>query len=175
MPRAILTGGPGAGKTTLLQALAAKGLKTAPESAREVIAERRKQELSPRPPPLEFAVEILRRDSEKYRAAEGMNGWTIYDRGAIEAIGSLHAIASFQSQELRTLLDEHRVERVFILPPWPEIYTTDEERDQTADEAGRVHGLVAAWYRAVGYHPIEVTRAPVAQRLALVLHALGAA
>ena len=175
MPRAILTGGPGSGKTTLLRALAAQGLNTVPESAREVIAERKRQALSPRPPPAEFAEEILRRDAEKYQDAEGVKGWTIYDRGAIEAIGGLHAIAPFQSEELRLLLDKYRVERVFILPPWPEIYTTDEERDQTADEAGRVYELIVSWYCAIGYPPVEIACAPVPQRVAQVLHALSAA
>ena len=175
MPRAILTGGPGAGKTTLLLALGQTGISVYEESAREVIRERREQGLGPRPSPLEFSAEIARRDFEKYKLAEGRKDWSVYDRGAVEAIGGVHSIAPMESQALRELLGEYKVEKVFLLPPWPEIYATDEERDQTAEEAGRVYHLVRSWYVSVGYSPIEVPRATVSQRTQVVLHALGAA
>jgi predicted ATPase len=173
MPRAVLTGGPGAGKTTLLHALAKEGLKVVDESARAVIQERRKQGLSPRPPPLDFASEILRRDAESYELAQSAPGWTVYDRGAIEAIAGVHALDPVSPAELRQLLRRYQVDRVFILPPWPSIYTTDEERDQTVEEAALVYERVRSWYQSVGYSLVELPHCSVAQRVSLVLHALS--
>jgi predicted ATPase len=174
MPRAVLTGGPGAGKTSLLVALEQRGVRTYSESAREVIIERKNQGLPPRPSPLEFAFEILRRDSAKYRAAR-TEEWAVYDRGALEALGAVHALAPFPEHALLSQLSLFKVEKVFILPPWPEIYTTDTERDQSAEEASHVHELVARWYHQIGYSLIEVPRAGVHERVAFVLHALSAA
>ena len=175
MPRAILTGGPGAGKSTLLRALADEGLRVVNESARAVIRERRAQGLSPRPEPLEFANEILRKDMENYRLAQGSEGWAVYDRGAVEAIAGVHAVKPMSPHALHELLRECQVERVFILSPWPAIYMADEERDQTAEEAGLVYERVLSWYQSAGYNPIELPQCSVPERVSLVLHALSAA
>ena len=37
--------------------------------------------------------------------------------------------------------------RVFIAPPWPEIYTQDSERTQTPEEAERTHQAVRSLCR----------------------------
>src|SRR5688572_16313828 len=71
----LITGGPGVGKTTLLADLGARGHATVVESARAIIAERRARGQSPRPDPIAFAQEILRRDTEKYHAQQGESGW----------------------------------------------------------------------------------------------------
>ena len=63
----ILTGGPGAGKTSVLDCLHKRGYLVMPESARQVIIERRAQGLPPRPDPEAFAREILSRDVEQYQ------------------------------------------------------------------------------------------------------------
>jgi predicted ATPase len=68
MHRIIITGGPGAGKTTLLGELARMGYRTVPESARAIIAERIAKGQTPRPEPLAFAQEILRRDTHNLRS-----------------------------------------------------------------------------------------------------------
>jgi predicted ATPase len=64
---------------------------------------------------------------------------------------------------------------VFVLPPWPEIYRTDAERDQSFAHAERVHGEVVRWYRRCGYAINEVPRAPVEARAEHVLLCLTAA
>ena len=122
-----------------------------------------------------FANDILRRDSEKHGAAGHAQDWVVYDRGAVEAIAGVHALAPFTPTELRTRLQAFKVDRVFILAPWPEIYTTDDERDQSAADAERIHRSVDAWYRQAGYDPLPVPRASPADRAAWVLRALGIA
>jgi predicted ATPase len=84
--RVVITGGPGAGKTALLSELGRRGFRTVGESARAIIVERRAAGLSPRPRPLTFAEEILRRDIEKYEHARNHHGWVFFDRGVVEAL-----------------------------------------------------------------------------------------
>jgi len=100
MRRGVITGGPGAGKTTLLNELAAMGYPVVAESARAIIAERLASGKSPRPKPLIFAREILRRDIEKYTAQRSTPTWVIFDRGAIEAIGMLNEVSPLAPSEL---------------------------------------------------------------------------
>lgn len=170
MPHVVITGGPGAGKTTLLAQLAAMGCATVGESARAIIAERLAQGKSPRPEPLAFAREILRRDIEKYTQRPPCNEWIFFDRSAVEAVAMLHEASPMPTTELHRLLDAYRFHhRVFVLPPWEAIYVNDSERDQSFSHACRVHGQLVRWYGSCGYAAHEVPRLPPVERAQHVL------
>ena len=165
MPRYILTGGPGAGKTTLLGALASLGYATVEESARAIIAERLDAGMSPRPQATHFAREILRRDIEKYEKTRGVPDSVIFDRGVVEAFGSVQENESWPRLELERMLAAYPFDRpVFILPPWPEIYTVDTERDQSFQDAVNVYEKVVKWYSHCAYPLHEVPCLPVEER-----------
>ena len=174
MPCVIVTGGPGAGKTTLLAELAAMGYRTVEESARAIIAERLARGESPRPDPLAFAREIVRRDIEKYRQQRENSNWVFFDRGVVEAIAMVHEVTPLPGDELDAMLSEYAFHPlVFILPPWEGIYSTDSERDQSFADAVHVHAKVVEWYRSCGYELSEVPRLPVPQRAEHVLRMLA--
>ncbi len=175
MPHVIVTGGPGAGKTTLLAELAAMGYATVEESARAIIAERRARGASPRPDPVAFAQEILRRDIRKYRDHPRTADWVFFDRALIEALGMLHDVSPMPAGELESMLASYPFHAtVFVLPPWEAIYVTDEERDQSFADAVAVHARIVRWYRSLGYVPDEVPCLPIRQRARHVLRALAA-
>jgi predicted ATPase len=170
----IVTGGPGAGKTALLNELSAMGYATVAESARAIIAERLAVGLSPRPEPLDFAQEILRRDVEKYTRLPQTADWVFFDRGVVEALGMLDEAAPLSQQQLQAMLAAHPFHAtVLILPPWREIYTQDAERDQTFADAVRVHASLVRWYERCGHALHEVPRLPVAERARYVLRVLS--
>lgn len=172
--RVIITGAPGAGKTTLLAELAARGFSTVEESARAIIAERLASGASPRPEPLAFAREILRRDIEQYRRQQHTSNWIFFDRGVVEAAGMVHEARPLPAEELNAILAAHPFyATVFILPPWEAIYTNDAERDQSFAEAVEVHGKLERWYRRCGYTLCEVPRLPVPQRADYILRILA--
>jgi predicted ATPase len=174
MPHVIVTGGPGAGKTTLLAELAAMGYVTVDESARAIIAERVARSLSPRPDPLTFAHEILRRDIEKYNRQPPASAWVFFDRGLIDALGMMQETAALSVTDLDTMLSSFPFHpTVFVLPPWEAIYTTDAQRDQSFADAVAAHARVVRWYRSCGYRLTEVPCLPVADRAAYVLRVLA--
>lgn len=174
MPNVVITGAPGAGKTTLLSELAKLGYRTVPESARAIIAERRALGLSPRPGPAEFAAEILRRDAAQYREAPATDEWVFFDRSAVEALAMVHEATPLPKPELQARLAEFAFHpTVFILPPWPAIYTNDAERDHSYGHAERVHADLIAWYEACGYRLQEVPRGTPIGRARHVLQSLG--
>jgi predicted ATPase len=173
MSHVVVTGGPGAGKTTLLAELAVRGYETVDESARAIIAGRLARGESPRPDPVAFAREILRRDIEKYLDRPRTSEWVFFDRGLIEAVGMLHAASPLLASELESMLAAYPFHpTVFVLPPWEAIYATDAERDQSFAEAVHVHARVVQWYRSCGYVLDEVPRLPVARRAEHVLRVL---
>jgi predicted ATPase len=176
-PRArcvVITGGPGAGKTTLLAELETMGYAVAEESARAIIRERLRLGLSPRPEQAAFAREILRRDIEKCARYAHSSDWVFFDRGAVEALAMLDEASALEPGERQSTLEAFAFHRsVFVLPPWKSIYVTDAERDQSFEEAVRVHAEVVACYRRCGYVLHEVPYLPARERAAHVLNVLA--
>ena len=172
--RVVISGAPGVGKTALLNELAGMGCATVAESARAVIRERLARGEPPRPAPADFAREILRRDVEKYRAAEPAAGWVFFDRGVVEALAMLHEAAPLPLEEHQSLIAACRYHPVvFVPPPWREIYVNDAERDQSFEHALAVHAALLRCYRDAGYEICDVPRATPAERAAYVLRVLG--
>jgi predicted ATPase len=63
--------------------------------------------------------------------------------------------------------------KVFVFPPWREIYATDAERRQDSREAERTFDLIAGRLPTLGYEPVVVPRGTIEDRAAFVLaHAL---
>ncbi len=63
--------------------------------------------------------------------------------------------------------------RVFIAPPWPEIFAQDQERKQTLDEAERTYEAMVATYTEYGYHVVEVRRRSVEHRVCFGIETMG--
>ena len=174
MLRVVLTGGPGSGKTAVLADLGTRGHCTVPDSARPVIAERLRNGQGPRPPALEFATEVLRRDTDAYVGPESPTGIVFYDRGVVDALGMLRQATSSPSGLIEEYLMRYTYcRKVFVFPPWREIYRNDAERDQSFAEAEALHPEIMGWYRACGYEPVDVPYGSVEQRSAYVLRMLG--
>jgi len=150
------------------------GYGTVDESARAVIAERLARGESPRPGPLAFAQEILRRDAEKYAQHQQGSRWVFFDRCVLEALAMAQDASPLPSGELDVLLRTYTFHRVvFVLPPWKAIYVTDAERDHSFEHVARVHAQLVTWYASCGYTLHEVPRLPAVERARYVLHAIG--
>ncbi len=168
----LLTGAPGAGKTTLAEALAARGLTVVAESARAVIRSRLARGLPPRPPPEQFARQVLQLDIGNYAAKARETGVVVFDRGVLDSVGMLHAAAPLPPEELDQIVATHRYDLVFLFPAWEAIYCNDGERDQSFAQAQGVEAEMRRWVRRCGAEPIEVPRLPVEGRCAFVLQRL---
>jgi predicted ATPase len=171
--RVIFTGGPGAGKTALLTALAGRGYACVHDSARAIIQDRLRRGLTARPDPAEFAAAILRMDVDRYRQAPTEAGLVFFDRAIPDALCMLTDLGLLSMAEaVQSVLKFPYFRQVFVAPPWEEIYTTDNERDQRFAESVRVHRRASDWYRALGFELIELPRVLVQQRCEFVLQQL---
>jgi len=174
MPLVAIAGSPGAGKTTLLAELALQGHRTVSDSAREIIAGRRARGLSPRPDPIEFAQDIYRHDLAKYRSVAAAKGLVFFERTAIESRAMLIDALRQAGRPADVKAEEFEfVDPVFVLPPWQDIYRTDEERDHTFEHALWVHEQVVLCYRAHGRQVNEVPRCSPSNRADYVLATLS--
>lgn len=172
----VITGGPGAGKSTLAAALEAEGFRCSAEAGRAII--RQQAAISGRAlpwgEPALFAELMLSWEIRAHEAMAARPGVAFFDRGVPDVIGYLRLLGlpvPAHMMEAAQLLRYHR--KVFICPPWPEIFAQDKERRQTLEEAERTFRAMRRTYADCGYDLVEVPRAPVADRLAFVLRAAG--
>ncbi|KZE30599.1 AAA family ATPase [Chelatococcus daeguensis] len=168
----VLTGGPGSGKTTLLAALAAAGHTVSPEAGRAII--RNQQAIGgpalPSADPALYAELMLAHDLAAHRRHLNGDGLVFFDRGIPDIAGYLDLVGLARPAHLeRAIACSRYNRRVFICPPWPEIFTQDAERRQTLEEAERTHAAMVRIYDETGYDLIEVPRLPTAERAAFIL------
>lgn len=79
----------------------------------------------------------------------------------------LSEAAYFQAQT-------HRYNRkVFLAPPWQEIYSTDSERKQTFEEAMSSFRVNQEVYTEYGYELVEIPPATVQTRADFILNSIG--
>lgn len=175
MPKFAITGAFGGGKSTLIAALAAKGHATVPEAGRQIVAEQlaAKGTALPWVDRAAFARLLFERSISAFDRAPAET-CVFFDRSFIEAIAYCAVIGMPVPKAWTEKAAARRFDGpVFVCPPWPEIFTQDNERRHDFDHACRDHAANIAAYAGAGYELIEIPRAPAADRAAFVLGKLG--
>jgi predicted ATPase len=168
----ILSGCSGGGKSTLLIELARRGFAVVEEPGRRVV----KAELDgggsalPWTDPAAFARRALRLALADLGTAAPA-GWVFFDRSAIDAAAALqHATGEPATAVFAGAAHYHR--RVFLAPPWPQIYAADPERRHGFEEALAEYERLSLVYPSLGYEPVVLPKAPVAKRADFILDSL---
>nr|WP_295877347.1 AAA family ATPase [uncultured Chitinophaga sp.] len=168
----VFTGGPGAGKTSVITALAAKGFAVVPESGRQIIQE----QVATGGEALPWANKALFRDRMLEAALQDFerqvpDGQPVFfDRGIPDLIG----YSKLENLPVPAVLEEYAAvmryhPRVFIFPPWEDIYRGDTERKQDYATAVATYEAMQAAYAGSGYALVTVPPASVADRVAFIL------
>lgn len=172
----VVTGPPGSGKSTLIEALAAAGIATSAEVGRRVIREQLAMggDALPWGDERAFAELMLPGELAAHRTALETGEAVVLDRGVPDVVGFLRVSGLPVPGRINLAARNCRYNRrVFLAPFWAEIFRNDAERPQPAAVAARTENVMRDVYRHYGYHPVELPRATVAERVAFVLDALG--
>lgn len=172
----VLTGGPGSGKSTLIDALERAGFSRSLEAGRGVIQD----QVSIGGPAVPwdnrtlFAELMLCWEMRSYRMAEQQTGPIFFDRGVPDVIGYLRLSELPVPAYFKKAAGIFRYNRrVFIAPPWREIFQQDRERKQDFEEAVRTFQTLAVTYQDLGYELVELPRVSVEERVRFVLEKSG--
>ena len=164
----VFTGGPGVGKTSLAHHLQAMGETVVEETHRAVIAEQVAAGGCGLPwddfaAYCEFCV---RRDIGKFDAMARETGRVFFDRSILDGFDRRWAAPP----DLAPAARERRYNRrVFVFPPWQEIYETDAERRQDWTEAEATFPRILEVVARFDYEPVIVPPGSLAERAAFVL------
>lgn len=168
----VLTGGPGSGKSTLIDALRRAGYAGMGEAGRAIIQDQVGVggPATPWGDAALYAELQLAWEMRSHRMAQDMPGLVFFDRGVPDVIGYLRLIGRPVPAHMLNAAETFRyAPRVFVAPPWPEIYAQDAERKQSVEEAARTYDAMVATYSSFGYELVELPRASVEERARFVV------
>ena len=172
----VIIGGPGSGKTTLIEELKQRGYCCYPEISREVIMQAREQGIEQLflEQPLLFSELLLNGRKKQFaQALEESHELVFLDRGIPDVLAYMHYIGDSYPASFDDACKEHKYSKIFILPPWKEIYVSDDARYETYEQSELLYQHLTETYSGYGYDIIEVPKADLDQRILFILGQLS--
>ena len=123
--------------------------------------------------PLLFSNMLLEGREQQFLEAEKNSSNTVFfDRG----IPDVHAYLNFLNTDypdyFHNKSNQYLYHTVFMLPPWKEIYTSDNERYESFEEAVAIYHHLKKAYREIGYQIKTVPFGSIKERTDFVLDSL---
>lgn len=168
----VIIGGPGTGKTTIIDGLLQKGHCCYPEISREVTLEAKQKGIDQLflENPMLFSEMLLEGRKQQFKNASNEPHEIVFlDRGIPDILAYMNFIGSTYPTFFDAACKEHIYTKIFILPPWQEIYVSDEARYENYEQAQIIATHLVATYQHYGYKLIEVPKDSVENRIAFIL------
>ena len=170
----VISGCSGGGKSTLLAELERRGYVVVQEPGRRIIAE--ELEGGGRALPwvdmASFAQKAIDMAPADREAAKDAKDWVFFDRSLVDAAAALEHARD--EPALDRLCQHHRYNPgVFFVPPWAELYETDDARRHSRAEAVAEYDRLLAAYSSQQYRIHILPKISVAQRADMVIERLG--
>ena len=163
----ILSGCSGGGKSTLLSELEKRAYPVVPEAGRRVVAEALSTGSGCLPwmSPLSFVRACVRLHLEDLDRIGKTKGPVFLDRSLVDVISYLDFKQLPVPDDLKTVLEAPRyAPKVFLAPPWPEIFATDCERQAPFEEAENEYRHLRRAFSGLGFELIDLPKCPVKDR-----------
>ena len=171
----VLIGGPGTGKSSIINELISRGFYCKQEISREVTLEAQKKGIDQLflTDPLLFSNLLLEGREKQFLDTNNSKEEIIFfDRG----IPDVHAYLEFYNTEYPAYFIEksnaYLYTKVFMLPPWKDIYTSDNERYENFNQATKIHHHLKKTYQNIGYKICNVPFGTIQERTNYILNAI---
>jgi predicted ATPase len=175
----VISGGPGTGKTSIVKVLESMGYLCFHEVIRAMTLEARKDTdpaqlvtnpLAFVPDPYDFNRRILESRLDHYRDGTRVaNEVVFFDRGLPDVLAYMDYFRQAYSDEFDAICTSNRYDKVLLLPPWEDIYVSDNERLECFEEALQIHQYITAAYERFGYTPVTVPEGSIRERTTFIL------
>lgn len=168
----LIIGGPGSGKTTLINELTHRGYICYPEISRETIKQAQEQGIDQLflKDPLLFSRLLLEGRIKQHKNATNEQTDVVFiDRGIPDVLAYMHYKGDKYPESFETACKQHLYHQIFLLPPWENIYLSDEQRYENFEQASEIYFHLVETYTKYGYDLIEVPKDTVENRIDFIL------
>lgn len=172
----VITGGPGTGKSTILNELINQKYNCMPEISREIILKAREKGIEQLflKKPLLFSQLLLEGREEQFLQAHKMKTEIVFfDRGIPDVHGYMNYLGVDYPSIYKEISKKNRYTSVFMLPPWQEIYTSDNERYENFEQSLAIHNHLKKTYLDLDYEIIEVPKGTIEKRVNFILNSIN--
>ncbi len=180
--RIVITGGPATGKTAIIDYLRSKGLPCFEEVIRKLTAAAQDSgditESHSNPITLvsdseKFNTTLINLRINDYLASEELKtDFCFFDRGMPDVLAYMLYFQQSIGTEFVEICEKHTYDHMFLLPPWKAIFTDDEERFETFEQAMDIYHHLRDMYSNFGHHVIEVPFGTVDNRANYILNSI---
>lgn len=169
----IISGCSGSGKSSLIGELHRRGYQVFTEPGREIVKEQVQiggPGLPWRADFVLFAELCVSRIMSRYNSLGKVDRPVFFDRSLVDPVNAYLRMGLQPPAHLIKAAEIYRFNRrVFLTPPWPEIYRTDAERKHGFDEAVGEYQQLLKTYPLYGYETVLVPQLSVSERADFVL------
>lgn len=171
----VITGGPGTGKSTLINALIKRGHRCLEEISRQIILDAKKEGIDQLflTNPLLFSELLLKGRQQQFEDANTIDSEFVFlDRGLPDVLAYMDFIGDHYPPSFTLSCEKITYDTVFILKPWQAIYTSDNERYESFEQALQIHDHLLSTYQQFNYQLVDVPFGTVEWRVNFILNAL---
>ncbi|KPM33789.1 ATPase-like protein [Croceitalea dokdonensis DOKDO 023] len=181
--RIVITGAPGTGKTAVIDQLETDGFFCFHEVIRKMTAaakaedNQKNQVTNPLlfvEDPMLFNTNLLALRKEDFHKAKEYKEQSLffYDRGMPDVMAYMDYFGQSYPHWFREVCEKHSYDKVYVMPPWSDIYRNDNERLETFEEAKALDTYLTKTYQALGYQVIVVPKTTIEKRVEFILNTL---
>lgn len=180
--RIVITGGPATGKTAIIDHLISQGFPCFEEVIRKLTkaAQDKGDITASHSNPIalvsdskKFNTTLIELRVEDYLSSRKIkHSFCFYDRGMPDVLAYMAYFNQDIGQEFIDICNEHTYDHMFLLPPWKAIYTDDEERFESFEEATDIYHHLKDTYEKFGHDVLEVPFGNIEDRANYILNSL---
>jgi predicted ATPase len=168
----VITGCSGGGKSTIIKALRVRGFHCVDEAGRQIVREQLQigGDGVPWQNQEKFRELLLSRYMFVFEQTRESIRPVFFDRAIPEIVGFSRVSSTPTPPHISAAAQIYRyAPKVFMVPPWKEIFRNDDERRHSFEDGVREYDLLLQIYPECGYELVEVPKAPVAERIDFIL------
>ncbi len=180
----VITGGPSTGKTAVIENLEDQGFTCLHEVIRSMTLQKKEEQQTRNfksnpivsvDDPMAFNNAILKARIAQYKTIESIEKDVVFlDRGIPDVLAYMDCFKQTYDEHFIEACTKHSYDFVFFMPPWQEIYVSDNERLESYEESLLINECLLNTYQQLGYNTIIVPKDSIANRIDFILNTIQA-
>ena len=156
----VISGCSSAGKSSLLREPADRGYRVFAEPGRQIVKEQTfiGGDVFPGKDVYKFSELCISRSMHNMIIAANTASHVFFDRSIIDNFNGLAQIKGSAPAHIKAVHTFRYSKKVFIAPPWPEIFRNDSERIHTYDDAVAEYATLLPAYERLGHELVFFPR-----------------